>query len=69
MTIDEQLEAQKVALAICQRQRNEALDKCIDLNVQLELMARELAALKATTDHAAARSGPYPLEVISKGPP
>jgi len=45
--LDEQLEMQKIALAIAQRQRNEAMDKCIDLNVQLELMAREMAALKA----------------------
>ena len=66
---DQQIEAHKIAVVIAQRQRNDAMDKCIDLSVQLELMARELAALKATTDHAAARSGSDPLEVISKGPP
>jgi len=46
MTVDEELEAQKIALAVAQRQRNEAHDMCIDLTVRLELATREIAVLK-----------------------
>lgn len=42
----DELESWKIALAVAQRQRNEALDRCIEITVQLELVTKELAALK-----------------------